>query len=48
MDARLQSILQELRAGFEQIYGDRLVKLVLYGSQARGARPVRTSTWRWC
>ena len=36
MEARLQSILAELRRRFERLYGERLVKLVLYGSQARG------------
>ena len=40
MDARLKTILAELRQGYEALYGDRLVKLVLFGSQARGeARP---------
>ena len=32
----LRSVLAELRSGYERIYGDRLVYLVLYGSQARG------------
>lgn len=36
MSARLRSILAELRTRFEALYGDRLVKLILYGSQARG------------
>ena len=36
MTPRLRTILAELRARFEVLYGDRLVKLVLYGSQARG------------
>ena len=36
MDARLKTILAELRSRFEALYGDRLVKLILYGSQARG------------
>jgi predicted nucleotidyltransferase len=35
-DGRLRSILAELRARLERIYGPRLLKLVLYGSQARG------------
>ena len=36
----LQGILKEFRQGLEEIYGDRLVKVILYGSQARGdARP---------
>src|SRR5437879_6004780 len=29
-------LLKEYRAGLEQIYGPRLVRLVLFGSQARG------------
>ncbi len=33
---KVKSILAELRRGFEEIYGDRLVKLLLFGSQARG------------
>jgi predicted nucleotidyltransferase len=33
---RLRAILQELRARFERLYGDQLVGLLLYGSQARG------------
>jgi len=33
---RLTGILREFRAGLEQIYGDRLRNLVLFGSQARG------------
>jgi predicted nucleotidyltransferase len=36
MNPRLRSILTELRTRFETLYGDRLVRLVLYGSQARG------------
>jgi len=36
MNPRIRSILAELRSRFEALYGDRLVKLILYGSQARG------------
>ncbi len=36
MNPRIRTILAELRKRFEALYGDRLVKLVLYGSQARG------------
>ena len=36
IEPRLRSILQELRARFERLYGDQLVGLLLYGSQARG------------
>ena len=36
INPRVKSILAELRRGYEQIYGDRMVKLVLFGSQARG------------
>lgn len=36
----LPDILKQFRSGLEEIYGDRLVKVILYGSQARGdARP---------
>ncbi|MEG4285860.1 nucleotidyltransferase domain-containing protein [Microcoleus sp. A006_D1] len=33
---KLQTILTELRDQFELLYGDRLTKMILYGSQARG------------
>lgn len=33
---RLGALLAELRAGLEALYGTRLKRLVLYGSQARG------------
>jgi len=36
IEPRLRSILQELRARLERLYGDQLVGLLLYGSQARG------------
>jgi predicted nucleotidyltransferase len=36
MNEKLQTILTELHRRFEAIYGERLVRLVLFGSQARG------------
>ena len=36
MSAKVREILAELRRELEALYGPRLVKLVLYGSQARG------------
>lgn len=36
MDEQLQTILAELRRRFEALYGERLVQMVLFGSQARG------------
>jgi predicted nucleotidyltransferase len=36
MNERLKPILAELRERLADHYGERLVKLVLYGSQARG------------
>lgn len=40
MNQRLTEIVQELRSHLEALYGDRLVRMVVYGSQARGdARP---------
>ncbi|WP_293134274.1 nucleotidyltransferase domain-containing protein [Microcoleus sp. bin38.metabat.b11b12b14.051] len=33
---QLKTILTHLRSHFEQLYGDRLTNMVLYGSQARG------------
>ena len=32
----LEALLADLRAALGDLYGDRLVRLVLYGSQARG------------
>jgi len=34
--AKLFSILNELRASFQSLYGERLLHLILFGSQARG------------
>ena len=36
MNEKLSTILAELRRRFKALYGGRLVKMVLYGSQARG------------
>ena len=36
MSERLQNLLAELRRRFEALYGPRLLRLMLYGSQARG------------
>ena len=36
MNEKVHIILAELRRRFERLYGERLVRLVLYGSQARG------------
>ena len=36
LNVKLSSILTTLRRQLREIYGDRLVKLLLYGSQARG------------
>ena len=36
MSERLQSLLAELRRRLEALYGPRLVRLMLFGSQARG------------
>ena len=36
MDAEVQTILAELRELLAQCYGERLRRLVLFGSQARG------------
>jgi predicted nucleotidyltransferase len=33
---QLRTILDELRSRFEALYGERLVHMVLFGSQARG------------
>jgi uncharacterized protein len=35
-DHTLDSVLAALREGMEQVYGERLVRMVLYGSRARG------------
>lgn len=40
MGPTLKDIVEELKRGLEGLYGGRLARLVLYGSQARGdARP---------
>lgn len=36
MNEKLQTILAELREKLQAQYGDRLVNLILFGSQARG------------
>jgi uncharacterized protein len=36
MDARIESIVKELRRELDGLYGDRLLRLVLFGSHARG------------
>ena len=33
---KIQTLLTELRRRFEALYGERLVRMVLFGSQARG------------
>lgn len=33
---KLDKVITEFRQELERLYGDRLIKLVLYGSQARG------------
>lgn len=36
MNDKIKAILTELKDKFQELYGDRLVQMVLYGSQARG------------
>jgi uncharacterized protein len=36
MNPRVNAILSELRQELQALYGERLVKLILFGSQARG------------
>lgn len=36
MDLRMRNLLAKLRQALEDLYGERLVELVLFGSQARG------------
>ena len=36
MNDKVAAVLAEVRRHFEKVYGDRLVQLVLFGSQARG------------
>lgn len=35
-ETTLNKILKEVRNAYEKVYGDKLVKVVLYGSYARG------------
>ncbi len=36
MTPEIREILAELKQRFQELYGDRLVKMLLYGSHARG------------
>lgn len=36
MAPQLETILRELRRRLQDLYGDRLVRIILFGSQARG------------
>lgn len=36
INPKLDPVLSRFRAGLDQIYGDRLERVVLYGSRARG------------
>jgi len=36
MNTKLQIILEELQCSFKTLYGERLARIVLYGSQVRG------------
>jgi predicted nucleotidyltransferase len=36
MNGEIKNILTELRKHFEELYGPRLVRMILFGSQARG------------
>ena len=36
MSEQVEAVLEELHRRLEALYGDRLVKMVLFGSQARG------------
>ena len=36
MNPKIQTILSQLKTQLQNLYGDRLVNLVLFGSQARG------------
>jgi len=36
MSEKLKQILNELKIRFQELYSERLVQMVLYGSQARG------------
>ena len=42
MQGTLGEILAQLRAGLEALYGPRLVRLLLYGSQARGEATIES------
>lgn len=36
MDEKLKAILKQLHSRFSRCYGERLVRMILFGSQARG------------
>lgn len=35
MNEKIQTIVSQLKAHWQRLYGDRLVKMILFGSQAR-------------
>lgn len=39
MNSNVETIVAELRQGFEALYGERLVQMILFGSQAREQAP---------
>jgi predicted nucleotidyltransferase len=40
IDVQLKEIIAQTRQGLENLYGEKLIRIILYGSQARGdARP---------
>jgi uncharacterized protein len=36
MNDKIPTLLAQLRAGLERLYGERLVRVILFGSRARG------------
>ena len=36
MNQKVQSIMSEMQLALKELYGDRLVRIMLFGSQARG------------
>jgi mannose-6-phosphate isomerase-like protein (cupin superfamily) len=47
MDNRLTAILSELRRRFEVLYGERLVRMILFGLQARGMHSLSPISTCW-